>query len=133
MKWFIIFESNVIKKHFNVFEIVVKIKRILKKKQIALKNFQFNYINDEIVEIIFALKTNVLDLIIITQYLFRFCIIQLKNKIIIIEKCLIIDVTIIVAIIIFEKHNFLIEWCREETHIIKITIIVLCNNEHESI
>ena len=89
--------------------------------------------NDEIIEIIFALKMNVFNLIVITQCLLRFCIIQLKNKMIIIEKRLIIDVTIIVATIIFKKHDFLIEWCREETHIIKITIIVLCDNKYESI
>ena len=89
--------------------------------------------NDKVVKVVFALKTNVFNVIDIAQRLFRFCIIQLKNKMIIIKKRLIIDVTIIIATIISRKHHFLIEKCCEETHVINIMIIVLYNDEHESI
>ena len=89
--------------------------------------------NDEVVKIVFALKTNVFDVINIAQRLLRFYIIQSRNKIMIIEKRLIIDVTIIIATIISRKHHFLIERCCEKTHVVNIMIVVLCDDEHESI
>ena len=89
--------------------------------------------SDKVVKIIFTLKTNVFDVINIAQRLFQFCIIQLKNKMMIIKKRSIIDVTIIIAMIILKKHHFLIERCCEETHVVNIIIIVLCDDEHESI
>ena len=38
IKWFIIFESNVVEKHFDIFKIVFEIKQILKEKQITCYN-----------------------------------------------------------------------------------------------
>ena len=51
----------------------------------------------------------------------------------IIKKRLIIDVTIIIATIISKKHHFLIEKYCGKTHAVNIIIVVLYNDEHESI
>ena len=89
--------------------------------------------NNKVVKVVFALKMNMLNVINIAQRLLRFYIIQSKNKMMIIEKRLIIDVTIIIATIILKKHHFLIEKCCGKTHAVNIMIIILCNDEHESI